>query len=134
MDENDKLKELFRGFDPDVSSESTFMMKLEHSLNSVEIVKRHSEEMESRHRKAVAMAAVVGFVAGFLCSLLLPALQNGVAVWKDTLAETSWFMPVADNIMVIGWMMVAVTSTLFALNTYDLTLSVLKSGKDDSGK
>lgn len=125
MDDDDKMKMLFRDFDPELSGDSAFMRKLEQSLDSVEIVKRHSEEMESRNKQAVAIAAVVGFVAGFLCSLLLPTLQNAVAGWKMTLSDTSWLMPVADSITVIGWIMVAATSTLFALNAYDLSLSLL---------
>lgn len=127
MDDDDKMKMLFRDFDPELSADSAFMRKLEQSLDSVEIVKRHSEEMESRNKQAVAIAAVVGFVAGFLCSLLLPTLQNAVAGWKMTLSDTSWLMPVADSITVIGWIMVAATSTLFALNAYDLSLSLLNT-------
>ena len=128
MDQDDKLKELFSDFNPDLSSDSLFMSRLERSLNSVEIVKRHAAEMELRNRKAVAIAAIIGFISGFLFSLLLPALQHAVASWQLTLPDSSWLSPIAENFAIIAWLAIALASSLIALNTYELSLSILNKG------
>lgn len=126
MDQDDKLKELFSDFTPDLSSDSLFMSRLERSLNSVEIIKQQAVEMESRNRKAVVIAAIVGFVAGFLFSLLLPTLQHAVASWQLTLPDSSWSTTLAENFTVFAWLAISLASSLIALNTYELSLSLLK--------
>ncbi len=63
--EDDKLKSLFTNFEPELSSDFKFMNKLERNLNSVEIIKRHTAEVRSRNKKAVAIAAFAGFIVGF---------------------------------------------------------------------
>lgn len=64
--EDDKLKFLFTNFEPELSSDFKFMNKLERNLNSVEIIKRHTAEVRSRNKKAVAIAAFAGFIVGFV--------------------------------------------------------------------
>ena len=60
--EEDKLKSLFAEFQPELSSDSLFMNRLERNMESVEIVKRRVEEMRARNRRAIAVAAIVGFI------------------------------------------------------------------------
>ena len=64
-----ELKSLFTNFEPELSSDFKFMNKLERNLNSVEIIKRHTAEVRSRNKKAVAIAAFAGFIVGFVFSL-----------------------------------------------------------------
>lgn len=133
MDYDDKLKEIFSDFNPDLSSDSLFMSRLERSLNSVEIVKQHAAEMESRNRKAVAIAAIIGFISGFLFSLLLPALQHAIASWQLTLSDSSWLSPIAENFTILAWLAIAIASSLIVLNAYEVSLSILNKGSEGIG-
>lgn len=124
--DDDKLKSLFSDFEPELSSDIQFMTKLQRSLNSVEIIKQHTAEVRSRSKKAVAIAAVVGFIVGFLFSLSLPYLGEAVSNWQLTLPDESMLNAFADNFTLIGWLVIGGTSVLAALNTYEVSLSLLK--------
>lgn len=124
--EDDKLRSLFSDFKPELSSDSLFMNRLERSLNSVEMVKQRVSETRSRGRKAVAFAAVAGFIVGVLFSLTLPYLSEIVADWQLTLPPESMANTIADNFTLIAWTVAGATSVFAALNTYELSLSLLK--------
>lgn len=117
--EDDKLKSLFAGFDPELSPDRLFMDKLKRNMESVEIVKRRLSEARARSRRAVAIAAVVGFLVGFFSSLALPYLNEMVADWQLTLAQESAMSIVADNFPIIAWAMIGAMAVLAAINTYD---------------
>lgn len=117
--EDDKLKSLFAGFDPELSPDRLFMDKLKRNMESVEIVKRGLSEARARSRRAVTIAAVVGFIVGFLSSLALPYLTDIVSDWQMTLAPESAMSIVADNFPIIAWAMIGAMAVLAAINTYD---------------
>lgn len=121
--EEDKLKSLFAEFRPELSSDRQFMSCLERNMESVEIVKRRMAEMRARNRRANAVAAVVGFVVGFLFSLALPYLSGLVADWQLTLPEDSVMSVAADYFAVIAWGVTGATAVIAAINTYDMMTS-----------
>ena len=121
--EDDKLKSLFAEFQPELSSDRQFMNRLERNMESVEIVKRRGEEMRARNRRAVTVAAVVGFVVGFLFSLTLPYLSGVVAGWQLTLPEESVTSVLADWFAVISWVVIGAVAVTAAINTYDMMTS-----------
>ena len=124
--EDDKLKSLFSNFEPELSSDFLFMNKLQRNLNSVELIKQHTVEVRSRSRKAVAIAAIVGFIVGFLFSLSLPYLSEAVSNWQLTLPSESVMNVFANNFTIIAWLVIGGTSVFAALNSYELSLSLLK--------
>lgn len=124
--EDDKLKFLFTNFEPELSSDFKFMNKLERNLNSVEIIKRHTAEVRSRNKKAVAIAAFAGFIVGFVFSLFLPYLSNAASDWQSTLPGGYIMNLFADSFTIIAWAVIAGTSVLAAINTYEVSLSLLK--------
>lgn len=124
--EDDKLKSLFSNFEPELSSDFLFMNKLKRNLNSVELIKQHTVEVRSRSRKAVAIAAIVGFMVGFLFSLSLPYLSEAVSNWQLTLPSESVMNFFANNFTIIAWLVIGGTSVFAALNSYELSLSLLK--------
>lgn len=124
--EDDKLISLFSNFEPELSSDFLFMNKLQRNLNSVELIKQHTVEVRSRSRKAVAIAAVVGFIVGFLFSLSLPYLSEAVSNWQLTLPSESVMNVFANNFTIIAWLVIGGTSVFAALNSYELSLSLLK--------
>lgn len=124
--EEDKLKSLFSNFEPEVSSDFRFMNDLQRNLNSVEIIKQHTAEVRSRSKKAVAIAAVVGFIVGFLFSLAVPYLSDAVSNWQLILPSESVMNTFANNFTTIAWLVIGGTSVLAALNSYEISLSLLK--------
>ena len=124
--EDDKLKSLFSNFEPELSSDFLFMNKLQRNLNSVELIKQHTVEVRSRSRKAVAIAAIVGFIVGFLFSMSLPYLSEAVSNWQLTLPSESVMNVFANNFTIIAWLVIGCTSVFAALNSYELSLSLLK--------
>ena len=124
--EDDKIKSLFSNFDPELSSDFQFMNTLRRSLNSVEIIKRHTAEVRARNRKAVAIAAFAGFIVGFLFSLSLPYLNDAISTWQLTLPQDSILNAFATNFPTIAWLIIGGASVSVALNSYDLSLSLMK--------
>ena len=124
--EDDKLKSLFSNFEPELSSDFLFMNKLQRNLNSVELINQHTVAVRSRSRKAVAIAAIVGFIVGFLFSLSLPYLSEAVSNWQLTLPSESVMNVFANNFTIIAWLVIGGTSVFAALNSYELSLSLLK--------
>ena len=43
--EEDKLKDLFVNYNPELPSDFSFMTRLKHNLDQVELVKRHNSEI-----------------------------------------------------------------------------------------
>ena len=124
--EDDKLKSLFSNFEPELSSDFLFMNKLQRNLNSVELIKQHTAEVRSRSRKAVAIAAIVGFIVGFLFSLSLPYLTDAISNWQLTLPSESIRNVFANNFTIIAWLVIGGTSVFAALNSYEVSLSLLR--------
>ena len=124
--EDDKLKSLFTNFEPELSSDFKFMNKLQRNLNSVELVKQHIAEVRSRSKKAVLIAVIVGFIVGFLFSLSLPYLIDAVSNWQLTLPSESILNTFAKNFTIIAWLVIGGTSVFAAINTYEISFSLLK--------
>ena len=108
--EDDKIKDLFAGFEPKIGSDSRFMDRLQARLDAVEEVKKQFAAERARNRKSLIVAIVVGFLAGFLFCQLLPSL-------RPILPAT--FQPAV-------WLAIAAGASLLATNAYTLTSSLLK--------
>lgn len=126
--EDEKIKDLFEGFQPALSSEVLFMARLKRNMESVEIVKRHTEAMRKRNRIAIGVAALVGFVMGSVLTMLLPRIKSSVA---------SFALAVPSHVLVdihldwqfFGWVVTAAVSILTAINAYEITIARLSRGK-----
>ena len=90
------------------------------------MIKQHNAEVRARSKKAVAIAAVVGFIVGFLFSLSLPYLSDTVSDWQLTLPSESMLNSFANNFTTVAWLVFGGTSVLAALNTYEISLTLLK--------
>lgn len=124
--EDDKLKSILSNFEPELTSDFQFLSELQQNLNLVELIKQHAAEVKSRNKKAVAIAAFIGFIVGFLFSLSLPYLSDAVSNWQLSLSSESMLNIFANNFAIIAWIVIAGTSALAALNTYEIFLSLLK--------
>lgn len=122
--EDVKLRNLFSSFEPELTSDIEFMEKIQRNLDTVELIRRQTVSERSKNKKAVMIAASVGFIVGVLFSLLVPYLSHEVTNWRLTLPGESFLNMLVDNFTLIVWLVIGATSVLTALNTYELTLSL----------
>lgn len=127
--EEDKLKDLFENFKPELSSDNLFMNKLKYNLDQVEMIRQHNMEIATRRKKAVVIAACTGFIVGFLFSLALPYFGNVMMNLQASLPPESIIKMITDNYLIAGWLIIGGTAVFTSLNAYDLSLSLMKREK-----
>ncbi len=124
--EEDKLKDIFKDFNPDLSSDSDFMSRLERSMEAVEIVKRQNAETHRRSKRAVVWAALAGFVAGVVMTILQPYICRWLGGLDFTISIPS-VTTVAIDPGLIVWFATAAISVFIAYNTYEIASSQLSA-------
>ncbi|MDE6555392.1 MAG: hypothetical protein K2K55_00335 [Duncaniella sp.] len=151
--EDKRLRKIFDNFQPQVPGDDDFMARLGRNLDTVEHLRAAAMEdraaellsqaeaiddlrarlaaMKSRNRTAVIVAAVAGFIVGFLFSLAVPALTAAVARLSISLPSSDVVAALTDNFRLFAWALTALTSVVAALNAYDLTLYFLRPGEKD---
>lgn len=126
--EDDNIKTLFDNFQPQLSSDFDFMDKLQRNINSVELVKQRNAELRLRSRRAVIIAACVGFAVGSLLSFATPYigqfLQNMLDFSGTTRLDIS-----SGAYLTIAYVIIGITTALISLNTYSLSFSLLSNKK-----
>lgn len=123
--EDEKLKELFSDFRPDLSPDSCFMSKLQDSLDKVELVKQHNIELKSRNKKAVMAAALAGFISGVFFTLLLPYTDSFAQRFEISMphfGSNTAFL----SYDCLKWIIGAFLSVASALTAYDIATARLK--------
>jgi len=122
--EEDKIKDLFNNFDPELSSSSQFINKLKMNMEAVEIVKRHNLAMKKRNRLAVIIAAACGFIMGVILTLLYQSVGDWISTFSISIPHTE-----IDSVMIdyqlIAWIIMAVVSCITAINAYEIALTKL---------
>ncbi len=119
--DDDKLKDFFGSFDPELSSDIRFMSKLQRNMEAVELVKQRSLATRKRNKVAVAVAALSGVVMGVLITLLFPLVED----WTSSINFTIPYLgmgPLTVDLRLIGWMLVSVVSGVTAYNSYEIVL------------
>ncbi len=119
--EDDKLKELFTNFQPEMSSSLQFMAKLQKNMERVEILKQHSLAIKKRNKLAVCIAAAIGFLMGVILTLLFPLIESWVSTFSISLPHLQISSFTIDYSFV-GWIIMAVTCIITALNAYEIAL------------
>lgn len=120
--EDDKIRELFGEFKPSLSSDISFIERLDRNLDSVEIIRQHNLSVARNNRLAIFVAAIAGFVVGVIFSLALPVIIDVVSAIGASLPVDSAIGINADNNYVIAWIIVAAMTAFSALSAYDITL------------
>lgn len=119
--EDEKLKEIFNGFNPELSSSFQFMTKLKKNMDAVEIVKLYNASQKKRNKIAVALAGICGFAMGVILTLLYPMIEESLASFRFTL-PTWHASTMTIDFSHIGWLLVAGVSVLTSLSVYEITL------------
>jgi hypothetical protein len=119
--EDDKLKELFTNFQPEMSSSLQFMAKLQKNMERVEILKQHNLAIKRRNKLAVCIAATIGFLMGVILTLLFPLIGSWVSTFSISLPHLQ-ISSLTIDYSFVGWIIMAVTCIITALNAYEIAL------------
>lgn len=124
--EDDKIKELFKDFQPELSSSAQFMTQLQKDIATVEMLKQQNALLRRRNRIAVAIAAASGFGMGVILTLLFPLISSWVSTFSIALPHLH---PVSMSIdfSFVAWIVMAGTCIITALNAYEIALAKLNS-------
>lgn len=120
--EDDKIRDLFLSFNPDISTDTLFLSKLKKNMEAVELVKQHTELMRRRSRIAVCVAALTGFVMGVILTLLFPLIGDAVTSFDLAIANYGIF-DLKINWQIVGWIVTGAACVFTAINAYEITLS-----------
>lgn len=123
--EDDKLKDIFSSFNPEVDSDTKFMSSLNRTLDAIDDVRAQSASLRSSRRVAIFIAGFVGFVFGVLATVFVP-LISALSIDVNLLVING--VPIAlpeVDAEVVGWVLAAVVITLLVINTYKITFYLL---------
>jgi len=116
----DKLYDIFAGYDPELSSDSLFMSRLSRNIKAVELVKSNIEERRRKSRLAILMAALIGFITGIISVIAYPFLMDSLTQLAEGGDVTADF--ITDYGSVLIWCVAAILAGVFSYASYDLTL------------
>ncbi len=117
----DKIKDLFRGYNPELSSDSIFMSRLQRNMKGVELLKQQTAAARCRNKTAVLVASILGFIVGILLTLLIPHLFTWITTIKISLPYIS-ISPIEIDMQILSCPLAAIAATLISYNTYKTTL------------
>ena len=123
--DNDNLKEIFNAFEPNLAPSTRFMSRLERNLDSVEYIRRQNLEAKARSKRAVAIAAAVGFATGVIFSFALPYVGHAVSSLAALWPKMRPLGFVAGNYQIIAWIITGCATVFTSLNAYHISLSML---------
>jgi hypothetical protein len=122
--EDDKLRNLFNDFQPELSSSSKFMAKLQKNMEMIEFLKQHDIALKRCNKLAVVIAAVSGFVMGVILTLLFPLIAN----WISTVSVSLPHLHISNltiDYSFVAWIIIAGVCIITALNAYEIALAKL---------
>lgn len=117
--EDDKIKEIFSSYQPELSSSFQFMSKLKKNMEAVEIIKQHNVALRKRNKLAVAIAGFCGFAMGVLLTLIFPMIEDLIKSVKINLPMLS-SSALNIDFSNIAWLLVAAISITTSISVYEL--------------
>lgn len=118
--DDNKLKDLFASFEPELSSDAQFIARLERSMEAVEIIKKKTTEIQRRNILAIRVAALVGFSFGIafcICAPYLVELLSALAAFGTQFAAI-----IAQYSTLITWSILGAATLIFTYLSYEITL------------
>ncbi len=114
----DKIKEIFDDFQPELTSSLQFMNKLQKNMEAVEIVKRHNATVRKRNLIAVVVAAASGLLMGVILTLLYSVSGIGrIAAHRISMPDFLNYTLDVDY-SVIAWLVISTICSLTTLYIY----------------
>jgi len=122
--EDDKIRLLFRGFEPELSSDFSFMARLQRNMDAVELVRQHNAALRKRNKSAVLIAGAFGFVLGIISTLIYPILSDWLSTIHFSLPEFH-IASLKFEPSVVGGLIMAIVCVILTINVYELALARL---------
>ncbi len=116
--EDNIIKEIFKEFDPELSSSFLFMAKLKKNMEAVEYIRQYNVAQKRRNKLAVILAGVSGFAMGVFLTLLYPFITEWIASLNfsiSLLAESN----LKYDFSHLGWIVIAIGSVLTSMSVYE---------------
>ena len=119
---DDKLQNIFAGFNPSMSSDADFMKRLNSNLDLVELIRMDIVKKQKNHKLAVITAACVGFFIGILLTALYPLYSpliiNALITGNEIMQEQTFYV---NSII---YSIIAFCIIASSLVTFDITKSI----------
>lgn len=120
---DDKLRNLFAGYEPEMQNDAVFMARLERNLRAVEFIREKNAAAKRNNRVAMAIACVVGFLAGGLFITVMPYITQ----WLNGLSLAGIFPSlqpeqIANVLTCCLW---CVGTVALTLSSYDIALGLV---------
>lgn len=121
--QEDTLKDIFKNYEPELSSRMDFMNRLERNLDAVELIHKENANAMKRNRLAVIAASASGFISGILFSLLIPFINQLISVLCSRITtDIQLLNKIADYQQVAMWLIIGGISVIISLYTYKTIL------------
>lgn len=121
--QEDTLKDIFKNYEPELSSRMDFMNRLEKNLDSVELIHKENANAMKRNRLAVIAASASGFISGILFSLLIPFINQFISeLCSRITTDIQLLNKIADYQQVAMWLIIGGISVIISLYTYKTIL------------
>lgn len=126
--EDKDIQQLFRNYQPELSSDQQFMSSLIASMEKVEFIKRQQETARRQNRIAVAVAAVTGFLSGVVFMLLMPYISAYLDLFAGQISAALRFADILSGpVPALSWIIAGMTTVFLSISSYYAALSVQKS-------
>lgn len=116
MEKDDTLEELFRGFEPGLKDDDTFMRNLNRRLEAVEYLKAVQDRQLRRYKQVMLVVFVIGIVCGgFLFYFITQHADTITLMSLDTanpvfsfVAENSYMILLSAIVLMVSYAVVSV--------------------------
>ena len=129
--EDDKIKDLFAGFNPGLSDDGGFMERVTRGLDAGEVVRERQAVMRRRQRRALGVAAFIGMFTGIGLTMLYMLVADSVAALH--LPDMTWIvrnfgMPVeardiSVDLRIPTLLLFAAAASMTAVNAYSFSMT-----------
>lgn len=129
--EEDKIRDLFAGFNPGLSDADSFMERVTRGLDAVEVVRERQAVMRRRQRRALGVAAFIGMFVGIGLTMLYIHVADSIAALH--LPDMAWIvrdfgMPVetrqiAVDLRIPTLLLFAAAASMTAVNAYTFSMA-----------
>ncbi|MDE7441463.1 MAG: hypothetical protein K2M69_04775 [Muribaculaceae bacterium] len=127
--EEKSIREILDNFEPELSSDFQFMSRLKSNMDSVELVRKYNHEVMRNNRKAIVIAAAVGFLFGLLFSMFLPAIGEAMKGLQTAVQPGSFTCFVMEHYFPIILTIIAGASAFISLNTFELATFIMRKNE-----
>ncbi len=127
--DDDRIRNLFSDFRPDLTSSDQFMSQLRRNLEIIEIVKQQNLALRRRNRIAVAIAAVCGFVTGVILTLTLPLAGDWILTFNNISLPQLSINTLNIDYRFLYWIIMGGVCVITSMNAYEIAMVKLKESK-----